>query len=259
MLIAKHQNIIDNAVKANHERTFHAQYPEHPKAYGEEAPLQGEAAYKNQLNQPFSRLKQKVTDGWAGEEVSPYTREPLGITYPVVTVDELVKAGQRAGLRWAQLPVADRASILTETLEKIQHHFFEIAHATQHTTGQSFMMSFQASGPHANDRALEAIAMGYQQLQHFPEKQNWEKPMGKFSIKLEKQFRPIPRGLGLVIGCSTFPVWNSLPGMPYCPLPLWWRPYSRCWKKTGRTLTCASWRPTAASGCSPKNCANTRK
>lgn len=213
MLITKHQNIIDNAVKANHERTFYAQYPEHPKAYGDAAPVQGEEAFKNQLNQPFSRLKQKVMEGWAGEEVSPYTQQPLGITYPVVSINELVYAGKRAGKRWAALPVADRASILTETLEKIKDHFFEIAHATMHTTGQSFMMSFQASGPHANDRALEAIAMGYQQLQHFPEKLNWEKPMGKFSIKLEKSFKAVPKGLGVVIGCSTFPVWNSLPGM----------------------------------------------
>jgi phenylacetic acid degradation protein paaN len=145
--------------------------------------------------------------------VSPYTLQPLGITYPLISSEELVKAGKRAVQRWAQLSVADRAGILTETLEKIQHHFFEIAHATMHTTGQSFMMSFQASGPHANDRALEAIAMGYQQLQHFPEHQTWEKPMGKVSVKLEKTFKPVPKGLGLVIGCSTFPVWNSLPGM----------------------------------------------
>ncbi|RPE13054.1 phenylacetic acid degradation protein PaaN [Chitinophaga lutea] len=213
MLIAKHQNIIDNAVKANHDRTFYAQYPEHPKAYGEEAPPQGEASFKSLLQQPFPRLKQKIVAGWAGEEVSPYTGEALGITYPLVDVEELVKAGKRAGQRWAQLSVADRAGILTETLEKIQHHFFEIAHATMHTTGQSFMMSFQASGPHANDRALEAIAMGYQQLQAYPEKQTWEKPMGKISIRLEKSFRAVPKGLGLVIGCSTFPIWNSLPGI----------------------------------------------
>ncbi|WP_343700949.1 phenylacetic acid degradation protein PaaN [Chitinophaga sp.] len=213
MLIAKHQNIIDNAVKANQNRTFYAQYPEHPKAYGEEAPPQGEASFKSLLQQPFSRLKQKIVTGWAGEEVSPYTGEPLGITYPLTDTEELVQAGKRAGRRWAQLGVADRAGILTESLEKIQHHFFEIAHATMHTTGQSFMMSFQASGPHANDRALEAIAMGYQQLQAYPEKQTWEKPMGKSSIRLEKSFRAVPKGLGLVIGCSTFPIWNSLPGI----------------------------------------------
>lgn len=37
--------------------------------------------------------------------------------------------------------------------------------------------------------------------------------MGKFSIKLEKNFKAIPKGVGLVIGCSTFPVWNTLPGI----------------------------------------------
>ncbi len=68
MLIAKHQNIIDNAVKANHERTFYSQYPEHPKAYGEEAPVKGETGFKSLLNQPFSRLKQKVVDNWYGKK-----------------------------------------------------------------------------------------------------------------------------------------------------------------------------------------------
>lgn len=33
-----------------------------------------------------------------------------------------------------------------------------------HTTGQGYMMAFQASGPHAADRAMEAIAFGYDEL-----------------------------------------------------------------------------------------------
>ncbi|MGB3077421.1 MAG: aldehyde dehydrogenase family protein, partial [Chitinophagales bacterium] len=83
----------------------------------------------------------------------------------------------------------------------------------QHTTGQSWMMSFQASGPHAADRALETIALGYHEQVRFPERVVWEKPMGKFSVKLEKTYLPKAKGIGLVIGCSTFPVWNSLPGL----------------------------------------------
>ena len=34
---------------------------------------------------------------------------------------------------------------------------FEIANAVMHTTGQAFMMAFQAGGPHAQDRGLEAV------------------------------------------------------------------------------------------------------
>jgi acyl-CoA reductase-like NAD-dependent aldehyde dehydrogenase len=206
MLFAKHQNILDKAVKASHERTFYAQYPEHPKAYGEDAPAAGEAAFKAMLGQPFDRLLQD-SDNWQGEEVSPYTLEPLKVSYPIVPADALVIAAKEAGKKWAKLPVTERAAILAETLEAITRHFFEIAYATMHTTGQSYMMSFQASGPHANDRALEAIAMGYQELQRYPEQLTWEKPMGKSSIKLDKHFKAIPKGIGLVIGCSCMPTW----------------------------------------------------
>jgi phenylacetic acid degradation protein paaN len=213
MLVTKHQNTIESAVKANQERIFFAQYPEHPKAYGEEGPAKGAASYQQMLHQPFKQLLQTGETGWIGEETSPYTLEKLGITYPEFAVEDLVKKAAVAGKAWAKTPVTTRAAILIETLERVKEHFFAIAYATMHTTGQSYMMSFQASGPHANDRALEAIAMGYEELQRFPEELIWEKPMGKFSIKLKKTFRAIPKGTGLVIGCSTFPVWNSLPGI----------------------------------------------
>jgi len=213
MFNIKHQNTIENAVKANHERAFYSQYPEHPKAYGENAAEQGETRYKALLQQPFKQLLQTGETSWAGEEVSPYTQEALGITYPVFTPDELVHRAIAAAPQWRNTTVDVRADILVETLEAVKERFFDIAYATMHTTGQSFMMSFQASGPHANDRALEAIAMGYHEGSRYPASLMWEKPMGKTSLQLKKNFRAIPKGVGLVIGCSTFPVWNSLPGI----------------------------------------------
>ncbi|MFG1307516.1 phenylacetic acid degradation protein PaaN, partial [Xanthobacter autotrophicus] len=41
----------------------------------------------------------------------------------------------------------------------------------------------------------------------------WEKPMGRASIRLDKDFHVVPRGIGLVIGCATFPTWNSYPAL----------------------------------------------
>jgi phenylacetic acid degradation protein paaN len=82
-----------------------------------------------------------------------------------------------------------------------------------HTTGQSFVMSFQASGPHANDRALESIALGYQELTRYQNDVTWVKNMGKFDLTIKKNFKPISKGVGLVIGCSTFPTWNTVPGV----------------------------------------------
>jgi phenylacetic acid degradation protein paaN len=213
MLNIKHQNTIEKAVKANHERAFYSQYPEHPKAYGENAAEQAGARYAQLLQKPYKQLLQAGETSWAGEEVSPYTQEALGITYPVFSAADLVSKAITAAPQWKNTLVDVRADILVETLEILKDRFFDIAYATMHTSGQSFMMSFQASGPHASDRALEAIAMGYQEGTRYPASMLWEKPMGKTSLQLKKEFRAIPKGAGLVIGCSTFPVWNSLPGI----------------------------------------------
>ncbi len=82
-----------------------------------------------------------------------------------------------------------------------------------HTTGQAFVMSFQAGGPHAQDRALEAIAYAWDEMRRVPAKAYWEKPQGKNEpLKMEKHYAIVPRGIGLVIGCNTFPTWNGYPG-----------------------------------------------
>jgi len=212
-LSSAYSEIISNAIKAIHARTFFAQYPEHPKAYGEEAPAKGQVAFDAQRNQKFEGLLQTNAAEWIGEEVSPFTMEALGVTYPAFDTDTLVVRSGRAFEQWRKLSADDRAEVLVDALERIKNRFFEIAFATQHTTGQSFIMSFQASGPHANDRALEALALGYQEITRFPSNITWEKPAGKTTITLEKTYRPVPKGISLVIGCSTFPTWNSVPGL----------------------------------------------
>jgi len=41
----------------------------------------------------------------------------------------------------------------------------------------------------------------------------WDKPMGKFNIQLNKEWWAVPKGISVVIGCSTFPTWNSVTGI----------------------------------------------
>ncbi len=214
-LTAKHQPTIDRAIKAIHERTFFAQYPEHPspKIYGEEADKAGREKFQAQVGKKFEELLQAPTDVWLGDEESPYLQEKLNIKYPAYSANNLVSKADEAFHQWRKVAPAERAAILVESLERVKARFFEIAYATMHTTGQGYMMAFQASGPHAADRALEAIAMGYEELTRFPEKVVWDKPMGKYNLVLNKAWRAIPKGVGLVIGCSTFPTWNSVPGM----------------------------------------------
>ena len=41
----------------------------------------------------------------------------------------------------------------------------------------------------------------------------WEKPAKDAPIRMVKDYRIVPRGVALVIGCNTFPTWNAYPGI----------------------------------------------
>lgn len=211
-LYDKHKALIEEAINALAERTFYTPYPEHPKAYAEDANALGKEAFGRMLNENFEELGQDASS-WIGEEVSPYWQTGLGISYPSLSVEEYINNSKSASSAWAKADVETRAGVLVESLDRLKGRFFEMAYATMHSTGQSFMMSFQASGPHANDRALEAIALGVQELKRYPSNVDWVKPMGKFDLNIKKNWKAVPKGIGLVIGCSTFPTWNSVPGL----------------------------------------------
>lgn len=214
-LFKKHEEVLNKATKALHDRTFYAAYPEHPSpsVYGETADADGQAKFKAALGKKFEELKQTNPSGWAGQEESPYLQDALNISYPTFSVGDLIEKSKKGFHQWRKVSAQDRAGILIESLERVKGRFFEIAYATMHTTGQGYMMAFQASGPHAADRAMEAIAAGYEEIQRFPAKALWDKPMGKFNIQLNKEWRAVPKGISLVIGCSTFPTWNSVTGI----------------------------------------------
>lgn len=211
--LKKHLDTLQRAVQAMHDRTFYAAYDENPKAYAEDGMKTGAEAYKALLGKTFGLLQGSDTT-LTVKETSPYTGEPLGISYPAYKSTEgYLAAAAKAQDAWKKTSPKTRALLLMESLERMKEAFFLQSFATMHTTGQGWMMSFQASGPHAADRALEAISLGYEEQNRFPEYQKWEKPMGKVSVNLNKHFRIVPRGISLAIGCSTFPVWNTVPGL----------------------------------------------
>ncbi len=214
-LFEKHNETLLKAIDALHARTFYAAFAEHPApaVYGETADTDGQTKFKSWLGNKFSELKQTGETSWAGQEESPYLQEPLKISYPIFSSKTLVDNAKSSFHVWRKVSAKDRAGILLESLERVKARFFEIAYATMHTTGQGYMMAFQASGPHAADRALEAIAAGYEELNRFPQTALWDKPMGKYNLKINKEWRAMPKGVSVVIGCSTFPTWNSVTGI----------------------------------------------
>jgi phenylacetic acid degradation protein paaN len=212
-LFERHQKVLDQAVGAVRSRTYWSAYPEIPsgKIYGETAKADAEAGFNARLNKPFD-LDQPGTSGRVGAETSPYGM-PLGITYPRPEIDTLVKAAKAAIPAWRDAGIEARVGVCLEILARLNKRSFDIAYAVMHTTGQAFMMAFQAGGPHAQDRGLEAVAYAYEEMKRVPAKVMWEKPGKAEPLKLEKTYRILPRGVGLVVGVSTFPTWNSYPAI----------------------------------------------
>ncbi|MCK9480623.1 MAG: aldehyde dehydrogenase family protein [Bacteroidia bacterium] len=213
MSITQDLKELDEIVKHIKERGYYSKYTENIRSYSEEYMKMGETAFHKQLNSNFNELYASGCANWIGEEVSPYLNVGLGIHYPAFDVKTLVLNAQQVKNAWAKTSLELRTKILLESLDVIAERFSEIAYATMHTTGQSFLMSFQASGPHALDRAMEAIVMGYVEQSRYNAHTTWTKNLGKFDLTLEKNYKAIPKGIGLLIGCSTFPIWNSFPGL----------------------------------------------
>ena len=122
-LYEKHQETLEKGIQANRERTFYAHYPEHPKAYGKENSEQGQQNFEAMKGKAFEELLQENPKGWVGEEVSPYTQEKLGITYPQFDPDTLVKRAHEAYRSWREVDYRERAGVLMEALEAIQNRW----------------------------------------------------------------------------------------------------------------------------------------
>jgi phenylacetic acid degradation protein paaN len=209
----QHQDLLEKAVHAINRRGYWSPFPEMPsgKLYGETANADGKAAFQARLKKPFA-LDEPGNTGQIGRELSPYGFA-LEITYPKVDLDTLFSAIRTAAPGWQSAQPEAWAGVALEILHRLNHRSFEIAYAVMHTTGQAFIMAFQAGGPHAQDRGLEAVAYAWSEMSRIPKTAYWEKPQGKNEpLKMEKRYRVVPRGISLVIGCCTFPTWNSYPG-----------------------------------------------
>ncbi len=208
-----HRAQLEQAVNACRTRSYWSAYPEiaSGKIYGETAKADGEAAFKALLGKPFDLGESGGRQ--VGREVSPFGMA-LGITYPAADADVLIERSIKAGQSWAYASIEDRVGVCLEWVKRLNAQSFLVANAAMHTTGQAFMMAFQAAGPHAQDRALEAIAYAYDEMTRVPRDAHWVKPQGKGDpIVLDKSFRIVPRGVSLVIGCATFPTWNGYPAI----------------------------------------------
>lgn len=214
-LLHAHAAALDELRRALAARAYYSRYPESPspRVYGADAAAAGLAAYEGLLGRPYAALADQPTDGSVvGSEVSPYGPR-LGVSYPALDLDAALAAARAAMPAWRDAGPQLRAAVCVEIVDAVNRRGFELANAVMHTSGQPFVMAFQAGGPHAQDRAVEAVAAGLVEQERVPPSVVWEKPGRTGPVRMEKDYRIVPRGVALVIGCSTFPTWNAYPGL----------------------------------------------
>jgi phenylacetic acid degradation protein paaN len=213
-LYETHRELLDRATAAAGARDYWSAYPESPSrsVYGEDAAPAGEQAFRALLGAEFP-IEVPGATGTIATERSPYGFD-LGIRYPKSDPAALVAAARAATPGWRAVGPQGRAGVAAEILRRINARSFEMAHAVQHTTGQAFVMAFQAGGPHAQDRGLEAVAYALAATTRMPATATWSKPQrGGDPLTMTKTSTVVGRGVSLVIGCTTFPTWNSYPGL----------------------------------------------
>ncbi len=211
-MLDRHRETLDQAVEAITTRSFWSPYPENIKKYPEEAVKGAPQRFEALLKQPFA-LKVPAAAGRVGAEVSPYGFE-LGVTYDQPEQATLIEAMQAAMPAWRDAGAEARVGVCLEILARLNAMSPDIAQAVMHTSGQAPMMAFQAGGPHAQDRGLEAVAYAWQAMSQVPATAKWVKPQGKHDpLVLDKRYHIVPRGISLVVSCSTFPTWNTYPGL----------------------------------------------
>ncbi|MTI09865.1 phenylacetic acid degradation protein PaaN [Curvivirga aplysinae] len=209
-----HRATLEKALETAKNRDYWSAYPEMPsgKIYGEAAKTDGQTAFENYRNSDF-KIEEHPEENRVGDEASPYGLA-LNIKYPTASAETLISASKEAGKAWGKTSIEDRVGVCLEILHRLNKRSFEVANAVTHTTGQAFMMAFQAGGPHAQDRGLEAVTYAYEEMKRTPASAIWSKPAGKDTVDtMEKTWRIVPRGVALEIGCATFPTWNGYPGI----------------------------------------------
>ncbi len=212
-LLAAQNPTLDEALTALAQRSYYSRYPESPspRVHGETAAAEGKSAFEAHFGTTYD-LAGAFDGSTVGDEVSPYGPR-FDTRYPHLDVDAALAAATGALKAWRDAGPRVRAAVLVQALDELNKRSFEIGNAVQHTSGQPFVMAFQAGGPQAQDRGLEAVVTALAEQERIPTSVVWEKPGKGEPLRMTKDYRIVPRGIALVVGCNTFPTWNAYPGM----------------------------------------------
>lgn len=217
----KHKETLSKAREVIKTREEWAAFAEMPseKHYGEGAKQKGEDEFNAMLGGKYEfKVPMEGAEYVQCDATSPYGID-MGMQYPKLDKDILLTRSEQAQKEWRKLDNETRFGICMEILDRLSKQSFLMVHSIMHTTGQPYMMSFQAGSAHALERGLETIAYTADAMAASATEAKWDKVTGKnkegdlISVKMDKTFKTRGKGVGVMIGCATFPTWNGYPGL----------------------------------------------
>ena len=213
-LVARHAPTLEAAIDAVRTRQSWSPWSDSPstRIHGPDKPGAGKAAFEARLGTLFD-LGQPGVVGEVGEEVSPFTQQALGIRYPKSDPEALVAAAVSAMGDWREADFELRIALCLEMAARLYDRNFEMAHAVMHVAGQSYTQAFSGSGPNALDRGVEALAYAAKAMRDVTPSAAYHRNFAGEQVTLQKTYVLVPRGVGLVICCASFPTWNAYPAM----------------------------------------------
>ncbi|RZJ34771.1 MAG: aldehyde dehydrogenase, partial [Brevundimonas sp.] len=130
-LIARQAGTLDAAIEAVRTRKAWSPFSDSPstKIHGPDKPGAGKAAFEARLGTTFDLNQPGQTGATVGEEVSPFTQQPLNIRYPVSDPDALVAAAMTAMAQWRETDFELRLALCLEMAQRLYQRNFEMAHA----------------------------------------------------------------------------------------------------------------------------------
>lgn len=208
-------DLLDQAVRACRTREHFSPFPDRPgRNPGTQAAIAAaEEAFHARLGTELTLTQPADQPLRATDETSPYTGRSLGISYPHSQPDALFAAAEQAGRGWRQVAPEVRVDRCLDIVVALHERWFDLAHANQHTTGQSFSMSCIGSGTNALDRGIEAVAYASEAMRRVPREGRYVKHFGDTPVRLAKRYQIRPRGTAVVITCASFPTWNAYPAI----------------------------------------------
>jgi hypothetical protein len=214
-LFDKHRATLEGALERHRHPWLLVGLPgdAQPQALRRNGAGRRQARLRCHLGKPFE-LGQPGQSGWHGGESSPYG-VALDVSYPVCDPEALIAAGLEAMKGWQAVGADGRTGICLEILDRLNKQQLRARPRgdDDHRPGlDDGLPGRRPARPGSRPRG-RGLRLARAELRAGRGRSGKSRRARTRPLVMKKHFQIVGRGVGLVVGCGTFPTWNTYPGL----------------------------------------------